>query len=155
MIRLMTFFFVISLLIIPVESYAQQDMTKKLTLEDATRIADAAEERANQDDWTVVIAVVDDGGHLILLRRIDGTQLGSIDIAIEKAQTAMYYKRPTKSFQDGVAGGNTAILNLPNLLPFEGGVPITHDGQIIGAIGVSGVTAAQDGIIAEAGIEAL
>jgi glc operon protein GlcG len=143
------------LFLIPADTFAQPSATDVLTLEDAKRIADAAEERANQDNWTVVISIVDAGGHPILLRRIDGTQLGSIDIALEKAQTAVYYKRPTKAFQDGVSGGNYGIMALPNVLPFEGGVPITRNGEIIGGIGVSGVTAQQDGIIAEAGINAL
>lgn len=144
-----------TLFLIPADSFAQQESAKVLTLEEAKRIADAAEERARQDDWTVVITVVDSGGHLLLLRRIDGTQIGSVNIAIEKAQTAVYYKRPTKAFQDGVAGGNTGILRLPEVLPFEGGIPITHEGHVIGGIGVSGVTAEQDGIIANAGLDAL
>jgi glc operon protein GlcG len=108
-----------------------------------------------EDNWTVVITIIDAGGHPILLRRVDGTQIGSIEIALQKAKTAVFYKRPTKAFQDGVAAGNNGILNLPNVLPFEGGLPIMHDGAVIGGIGVSGVTAAQDGIIAQAGIDAL
>ncbi len=141
--------------ILPVNTHARQADTKMLTLEDAKRIADAAEIRANQDNWTVVIAVVDEGGHLLLLRRLDGTQIGSVEIAMQKAKTAVFYKRPTKAFQDGVAAGNVGILNLPDVLPFEGGIPIMHDGKAIGAIGVSGVTAQQDGIIGQAGLDAL
>ncbi|CAN5326664.1 heme-binding protein [soil metagenome] len=147
--------FLISLMYVPFDLQAQMTDTKILGLEEAQRIAIAAHERALQDNWNVVIAIVDAGGHLVYLKRMDGTQLGSIDIAIQKATTSLFYKRPTKAFQDGVEGGNTGILNLPDLLPFEGGLPIEYDGNIIGAIGVSGVTAQQDGIIAAAGLEAL
>jgi len=145
----------VSLLLIPVDLFSQDTTVRVLSLEDAKRIADAAEARAMEDNWTVVITIVDSGGHPLLLRRIDGTQIGSVDIAIQKATTAVFYKRPTKAFQDGVAAGNTGILNLPHLLPFEGGLPIMYNGAVIGGIGVSGVTAAQDGIIAQAGIDAL
>jgi glc operon protein GlcG len=155
MIRALGLIFTFSLLILTADLFAQDNSVRVLTLDDAKRIADAAEARAMEDDWTVVITIVDSGGHPILLRRIDGTQIGSVEIAIQKATTAVFYKRPTKAFQDGVAAGNTGILNLPNLLPFEGGLPIMYDGAVIGGIGVSGVTAEQDGIIAQAGIDAL
>ena len=135
--------------------FAQMSQMKVLELSDAERIVNAAQERANQDNWTVAIAVVDAGGHLILLKKLDGTQIRSVQIATEKAQTAVYYKRPTKVFQDRVAEGNTGILGLPDAIPFEGGIPIEVDGKIIGAIGVSGVTAQQDGIVAQAGLDAL
>ncbi len=153
--KTMMVFFLSILFIQPDFSYARQSDTKMLTLDDARRIADAAQLRAEQDNWTVVIAVVDEGGHLLLLRRLDGTQVGSVETAIKKAQTAVFYKRPTKAFQDGVAAGNVGILNLPNVLPFEGGIPIMHEGRAIGAIGVSGVTAQQDGIIGQAGLDSL
>jgi glc operon protein GlcG len=136
-------------------SKAQMIDTKLLSLSDAQIIAKAATERANQDNWTVVIAIVDAGGHLILLHKIDNTQSGSIEVAINKAKASAAFKRPTKVFQDGVAAGNMNILSLPGAIPYEGGLPIFHDGKIIGAIGVSGVTAAQDGIIAQAGLDAL
>lgn len=145
----------VSLLLIPVDLFSQDTTVRVLSLEDAKRIADAAEERAMEDNWTVVITIIDAGGHPILLRRVDGTQIGSIEIALQKAKSAVFYKRPTKAFQDGVAAGNNGILNLPDVLPFEGGLPIMHDGAVIGGIGVSGVTAVQDGIIAQAGIDAL
>jgi glc operon protein GlcG len=155
MMRILGIIFAVSLLLIPVDLFSQDTTVRVLTLEDATRIADAAEARAMEDNWTVVITIIDAGGHPILLRRIDGTQIGSIEIALQKAKSAVFYKRPTKAFQDGVAAGNTGILNLPDVLPFEGGLPIMHDGAVIGGIGVSGVTAEQDGIIAQAGIDAL
>jgi uncharacterized protein GlcG (DUF336 family) len=103
----------------------------------------------------VVIAVVDDGANLIYLQRMDGTQIGSVDIAQMKARTAIRMKRPSKALEDVVAGGRNAILKLPDVLPVEGGIPLTIDGQMIGAIGVSGVTSAQDGQIAGAGVKAL
>ena len=125
-----------------------------LTLDEARVIAQAAEQRASQDGWTVAIAIVDAGGHLLHFSRLPGTQIASIDIAIQKAVTAVYYKRPTKAFQDGLMNGNVPLLSLPHFSAFEGGVPIVVDGHVIGAIGVSGVTPVQDGIIAAAGVEA-
>ncbi len=125
-----------------------------LTLDEARAIAVAAEQRANQDEWTVAIAIVDAGGHLLQFSRLPGTQIASIDVAIQKAVTAVYYKRPTKAFQDGIMNGNMPLLSLPHFSAFEGGVPIVVDGHVIGAIGVSGVTPAQDGIIAAAGVKA-
>jgi glc operon protein GlcG len=139
----------------PMSASAQLADKKTLTLEAARKIAAAAEAEAAKNKWGVVIAIVDDGGHLVYLQRIDGTQTGSIDVAIKKAQTAMAFKRPTKVFEDAVAGGRNAILALPGALPLEGGVPLSAGGQIIGAIGVSGVTAQQDGQIAKAGADAL
>jgi uncharacterized protein GlcG (DUF336 family) len=133
---------------------AQLADKKTLTLEAAKKIALAAEAEAKKNSWNVVIAIVDEGGHLIYLQRIDGTQTGSIDVAIKKAQTAMAFKRPTKVFEDAVAGGRQVILALPGALPIEGGVPITVGGQIIGAIGVSGVKSTEDGQIAKAGADA-
>jgi glc operon protein GlcG len=135
--------------------FGQSADTKALTLDNAKRIADAAELRAHENNWTVAIVVVDAGGQLILFRKIDGTQAASIDIAVQKARTAAFYKRPTKIFQDRLAAGENAILSLPDMMPFEGGLPIIHNGTVAGAIGVSGVTAEQDGTIAAAGLEAL
>ncbi|WP_291366844.1 heme-binding protein [Cyclobacterium sp.] len=131
-----------------------QEMTRLLTLEDAQRISDAAEARAKQDNWNVVIAVLDAGGHLIALRRMDGTQIGSVDVGIQKASTALKFKRPTKVFQDGVQAGNVHIMSLEGVAAVEGGLPIKSGDHVIGSIGVSGVTSAQDGIIAAAGLAA-
>jgi len=113
---------------------------KALTLEVAKQIAAAAEGEAAKNKWNVVIAIVDDGGHLVYLQRMDETQIGSVVVAQEKARTAVSFKRASKVFEDGVAGGRNAILGLPGALPIEGGLPIAADGRIIGAIGVSGVT---------------
>jgi glc operon protein GlcG len=135
-----------------VESLAQT--IKVLTLADAQRVADAAEEKARENNWNVVIAILDGGGNLVLLRRMDGTQVGSIDLAQQKAQTAFKFKRSTKVFEDAIKAGNIHFLSMPGVVAVEGGVPILREGQVVGAIGISGVTAAQDGIIAAAGLEA-
>jgi uncharacterized protein GlcG (DUF336 family) len=133
---------------------AAQSQQPALTLEAATRIADAAQAEATRNKWNVVIAVVDAGGHLVLLRRLDNTQLGSVAVAEEKAKSAVLFRRPTKAFAEAVASGRTAVLRLPGAIPIEGGVPLIAGGQVVGAIGVSGVTSEQDGQIAEAGAKA-
>ena len=126
-----------------------------LTLEVAKQISAAAESEAAKNKWAVAIAIVDEGGHLIHLAKIDNTQYGSIDVAIQKAQTSAAFKRPTKVFEDGIAGGRNALIGLKGALPLEGGVPIIHDGKVIGAIGVSGVKSTEDGQVAKAGADAL
>ena len=126
-----------------------------LTLEAAQRIADAAEKFARKKGWNVVIAIVDDGGHLIYLARMDGTQIGSIDVAQAKARTALAFKRPTKIWSDALTGGRLPVLGLSGVTPVEGGLPLAVKGEIIGAIGISGVTSDQDGQIAQAGAAVL
>ena len=134
---------------------AQLADKKVLTLEAAKKIAVAAEAEARKNNWNVVIAVVDDGGHLIYLQRIDGTQTGSIDVAIGKARTSAAFKRPTKVF-DELAKTRPSITSIsPSAVLLEGGVPVMVGGQLVGAVGVSGVTSQQDAQIAEAGIAAL
>ena len=125
-----------------------------LTLEAATRIADAAQAEATRNKWNVVIAVVDDGGYLVHLRRMDDTQIGSVAVAEEKAKSAVLFRRPTKAFADAVASGRTGVLRLPGAIPIEGGIPLVGGNQVVGAIGVSGVTSEQDGQIAQAGVKA-
>ena len=133
-----------------------QVVTKKVvTLDLAKQIAAAAEAEAKKNNWNAVIAIVDDGANLVFLERLDNTQLGSLEVAIQKAHTAISFKRPTKAYEDMVAGGRTAILGVPGIVPIEGGLPLIVDGQFIGAIGVSGGTAQQDGQVAKAGVEAL
>jgi uncharacterized protein GlcG (DUF336 family) len=134
---------------------AQLADKKVLTLEGAKKVAAAAEAEARKNSWNVVIAVVDDGGHLVYLQRIDGTQTGSIDVAIQKARTAQAFKRPTKVFEDAIAGGRNALIALHGALPLEGGLPIMVGGQLVGAIGVSGVKSTEDGQIAKAGADSL
>ncbi len=126
-----------------------------LTLAAARVIIDAAKTEATQQAWPVVIAVVDDGGHLIALERLDGAQFGSVEIAIAKARAAVAFKRPTKAWDEVLAAGRQAVLGLPGVVPTEGGVPIVVQDQIVGAVGVSGVTSPQDGVVAQAGAAAL
>ena len=134
---------------------AQLAEKKVLTLAAAKKIAAAAEAEARKNNWSVVIAILDEGGHLLSLQRMDGVQIASIEIALKKAESAVLFKRPTKAFEDQLVGGRTAILKLPGAMPFEGGLPITAGEQVIGSIGVSGVTSQQDGQIAKAGLAAL
>lgn len=128
---------------------------KALTLDVAKQMAAAAEAEARRNNWNVVIVIVDEGANLLYLQRADGTQIGSIEVAQEKAKSAVRYKRPTKAFEDALAGGRQAIMRLPGAIPVEGGLPITVDGAVIGGIGVSGVTSSQDAQIAQAGLNAL
>lgn len=132
-------------------------MNKKivLALDDAKVIAAAAETEARQNNWSVVIAVVDDGAHLVHLLRLDETQFGSVEVAIKKARAAIAFRRPTKIWEEHVAAGSTRYLGLPGALPIEGGLPIVVEGQFIGAVGVSGVRSHQDAQIAQAGLDAL
>ena len=143
------------MLVTVVKINAQYLEKKSVSLELAKKIAAAAEIEAVKNKWTDVITIVDEGGNLVYTERMDNTQIGSIEIALKKAQTALYFKRPTKSYEDRVTGGNNAILGLPNVLPIEGGIPLIVDGQFIGAIGVSGGSAPQDGQVAKAGADVL
>jgi glc operon protein GlcG len=126
---------------------------KALNLEIAKQIAAAAEAEAKKNSWNVVITVVDEGGHLIYLQRMDEAQYASVTIATQKAQTAIGFKRPSKVFEDAIAGGRSTLLGLP-IIPLEGGLPLVADGKMIGAVGVSGVTSQQDGVVAKAGVDA-
>jgi len=128
---------------------------KALTLALAKRIAAAAEEVANKNNWNMFIAIVDDGGNLMYLERMDESQLGSLDVSIAKARCALLFKRPTKALEDAVAGGRAVVMTLPNAVPVEGGLPLTAYGKIVGAIGISGATSPQDGIVAKAGADEL
>jgi glc operon protein GlcG len=101
------------------------------------------------------IAVVDHGGFLIYFERMDNTQLGSVEIAVEKARSAALFRRPSKVFEDALAGGRTAILALRGVVPLDGGVPIISGGKLVGAIGASGGTTQQDGQVAKAGADAI
>ncbi len=125
-----------------------------LALEDVKRVAAAAAAEAQRNGWNVVIAVVDDGGHLMYLQR-EKVQLGSIDVAITKAKTALMFRRPTSFWEKTVAEGRQGYLALQDMLPIEGGIPLEHNGEIVGAIGVSGVKSSEDGQITPAGADAL
>jgi uncharacterized protein GlcG (DUF336 family) len=128
---------------------------KALTLAAAHKVAAAAEAEASRSNLHVAVAILDDGGHLILFEKMDETQIGSVAVAIAKGRTAVLFKRETKVFEDGVAGGRTMLLALDGVTPIEGGVPLLIDGKVIGAIGISGGTAQQDGALAKAGAAAL
>lgn len=147
--------FLMAALSVSLVDAAELTNKKSLNLAVAKQIAAASEAEARKNNWNVVICIVDDGANLLYLQRMDETQIGSIDVALEKARTAIKFKRPTKALEDAVAGGRMAVLKLPGALPVEGGLPLTHEGKIIGAIGVSGVLSSQDGQIAQAGANAL
>lgn len=127
-----------------------------ITLEQAKKVVAGAEAEAKKNNWPVVIVVLDSGGNLVMLQRLDNAQWGSIDIAKEKARSAVALRRPTKVLQDLIAKGgeNLRLLNIGYSV-LEGGIPIVVDGKIIGSVGVSGVTSQQDAQIAQAGIDAL
>jgi glc operon protein GlcG len=129
--------------------------TPSLTLDDAKSIAAAAEAEATRNDWAVVIAIVDAGGHLIHLLRRDNTQFGSIEVAIQKARAAVAFRRPTKVWDQHVGEGRLRYLGLPGTLPIEGGLPVVVQGEFIGAVGVSGVRSDEDAQVAQAGLNAV
>ena len=128
-----------------------------ITLQQADQIMTSAIQESTNNGWTMAVAIVDAGGNLIAFKRMDNTQVGSIAVAMGKAKTANNFKRPTKVFEDAVAAGGIGlrILSLPDVVPLEGGEPILLNGKVIGAIGVSGMSSAQDAQVARAGIAAL
>src|SRR5881628_3472151 len=128
-----------------------------ITLEQAKKVMAGAEAEAKKNNWNVVMVVLDSGGNLVMLQRMDGAQFGSIEVAKEKAYSAVAFRRPTKAFDDALAqgGNNLRILRVPGASPLEGGIPIVVDGKLIGSVGVSGVTSAQDAQIGRAGIDSL
>ena len=131
-------------------------LKKVLTLEAARHAMAAAEAEAARGGWAVAIAVVDDGGHLVMVHRLDGTQWSSIDTAMQKARAAVAWKRPTRLLEESVNNGRFAFLSIDQgMALLQGGVPIEIDGQVLGAIGVSGVKASDDEGVALAGVNAL
>src|ERR1700688_4696753 len=128
-----------------------------VTLENARKAAGPALAEAEKNHWNVALAIVDPSGNLVYYEKMDNTQLGSANVAIEKARSAALFKRPTKTYQDALAAGGDGmrILRLQGAVPIEGGIPILVEGKIAGAIGVSGGTAPQDGQCAKAGADAL
>ena len=127
---------------------------ESITLDKAKKLVAAAEAFAVSKKWPIAVAIVDTSGDLVMLVTMDNTQRASIDIAIGKAKTANNFKRPTKAFEDVIAGGGAGlrILAVPGLFPIEGGEPIYVDGKIVGAIGVSGMSAAQDQEVVKAAL---
>src|SRR5688572_1303279 len=128
-----------------------------ITVENAKKAAAACIVEAQKNKWNVAIAIVDGAGFLVYFERMQNTQLGSVDVAIEKARTSALFRRPTETFQETLAAGGDGlrVLGLRGVNPNGGGVPIVVDGKIVGAIGISGATAKQDAQVAAAGISAL
>jgi glc operon protein GlcG len=127
-----------------------------ITLENAKKAAMPALAEAAKNNWTMAVAIVDPAGNLVYYEKMDNTQLGSANVAIDKARSAALFKRPTKAFQDALAAGGDGLrlLRLQGATPIEGGIPLVSDGKIVGAIGVSGATSAQDAQCAKAGADA-
>jgi len=136
----------------PIPQYGPQ-----ITMEQAKRVAAAADAEARKNGWPMAIAIVDNAGQLVYFQRGDNTQTASTQIAQDKAVSSAMFRRPTKVMQDAVAGGGAGIrfLNLRGASTVEGGLPILVDGKIIGGIGVSGMASDQDGVCAKAGVDAL
>ena len=128
-----------------------------INLELAKKVLAAAQAEARKNNWPVAIAILDTSGNLVAFGKMDDTQTASIAVAQDKGRSAAIYRRPTKVMEDAVAGGGAGLrmMNLRDASTVEGGLPITVGGKIIGAIGVSGVTSPQDGVVAKAGLEAL
>jgi glc operon protein GlcG len=126
-----------------------------VNLETAKKITTSAIAEARKNNWTMAIAITDTGGSLVYFEKMDGTQTGSVRVAIGKSRSAVLFKRPTKVLQDAVAAGGEGIryLVLEGGVPIEGGLPLLIDGKIVGAIGVSGGTSQQDGMVAKAGAD--
>jgi glc operon protein GlcG len=140
----------------PVRAQVPTPYGASINLAGAKMVIAAAEEAAKKITPTpYVIAVVDPGGYLIYFEREDNAQLGSVRVAIDKARSAVLFRRPTKAFEDAVAGGRNALLGLRGAVPLEGGLPLLSDGKIVGAVGASGGTAPQDGQVAKAGAGAV
>lgn len=128
-----------------------------ITLENAKKAAGPALAEARKNNWSMAVAIVDTSGTLVYYEKMDDTQIGSAEVAIDKARSAALFKRPTKAFQDALAAGGEGlrVLKLQGAIPVEGGLPLVVDGKIVGAIGMSGGTSAQDGQCAKAGADAL
>ena len=128
-----------------------------INLDTAKKIAASAITEARKNNWTMAVAVVDTGGNLVYFEKMDGTQAGSVKVAISKGRSAVLFKCPTKAFQDMLAAGGEGlrVLRLEGAVPVEGGLPLLMEGIIVGAIGVSGGTSQQDGVVAKAGADTL
>ncbi len=126
-----------------------------ISLENAKKAAAPALAEAAKNNWYIAVAIVDPSGNLVYYEKMDNTQIGSANVSVAKARTAAQFKRPTKAFQDALASGgeNLRTLGLPGVVPAEGGIPLLIEGKIVGAIGVSGMTSAQDAQCAKAGAE--
>ncbi len=128
-----------------------------ITLEQARKVSAAAQQEALSNGWPMVVSILDPGGHLVLLERMDNAQFGSVQVAQDKARSAVAFRRPTKAFHDMVAAGGEGVrmLVMSGAVPIDGGLPIIVGGVVIGGIGISGGNSAQDGQVAQAGLTAL
>jgi glc operon protein GlcG len=128
-----------------------------ISLDNAKKAAAPAIAEAVKNKWTVAVAIVDPSGVLVYYEKMDNTQVGSADVAIDKARTAARFKRPTKALQDALAAGGAGmrILGLKDVTPVDGGIPLVVDGKIVGAIGVSGMASDQDAQCAKAGADSV
>jgi glc operon protein GlcG len=146
-------------LILPAIAFGQlpNPYGSPIGVENAKKAAAAAIAEARKNNWNMAISVVDTAGYLVYFEKMDGTQTGSVNVSLDKARSAALFKRPTKAFQDIVAGGGEGlrILRLEGAVPVDGGVPIIAEGKIVGAIGASGGTSDQDGQCARAGAAAI
>ena len=149
--RILQALFLVAVAVIGVK--AQLPTKQVLTLDAAKRIAAASEAEARKRGATVVIAVVDDGGYLLVLERLDDTQVASVDVGIAKARTAAIFRRPSKVFEDQVKNGRVSALALPGAVALQGGVPIIIAGKVVGAVGVSGNSPQEDEDIAKVGAD--
>ena len=148
--------FGLAVLVLGTQSASAQYVEKKtVSLALAKKMAVAAEAEAVKNNWTMVFVIVDDGGNLVYLGKMDGTQIGSIEVAQGKARTALQFKRPTKALQDVIDMGQPHVITLDHITAVQGGLPIMLDGKVIGAIGASGGTSPQDEQCAQAGLSAL
>ena len=125
-----------------------------LTLDDCKKMLNACEAEARRNNWEVVIAILDDGGHLLMLERMDGATPANAEIAVQKGRGAAVSRRSTKMWEDRIKDGRLAMLRMP-LLPVQGGIPVMYQGECVGAIGVSGVQSHEDEQVAQAGADAL
>ena len=141
----------------PALAQAPMSYGPSITADTAKKIAPAAIAEAKKNSWTMAVAIVDTHGELVYFERMDEVQQGSVDVAIAKARSAARFKRPTKAFQDGLAAGGAGLrlLALDGAVPVEGGIPLVVGGKIVGAIGASGGTSEQDGVVAAAAVAQL
>jgi glc operon protein GlcG len=136
----------------PIQTYGVS-----IRLDQARKLSAAAQAEARRNGWRMVVAIVDPGGHLVLLERMDDSQFGSVQVAQDKARSAVAFRRPTRVFQEMLASGGEGLrmLAMSGAIPIDGGLPILDEGAIIGGIGISGGTSAEDGQVAQAGLAAL
>lgn len=155
--RFMILTLLLAALAVPAAGQTPVEYGPSIDLAAARKVMEAAQQEAEKHDWPVAIAIVDGSGFLVMFHRLDNTQLGSVEVALQKAKTAALFRRPTKVFEDLIAEGGRSLklLSLPGGLPMEGGLPIIVDGKLVGGIGVSGVMSTQDAQVATAGLKAI